>query len=232
MKTKQTLKVFCNSSLALSCLFLASCGSYEMTTPVTSSQQISKMSGVPSVSGKPALRTPSKIGVVRTGRTNSLDFSDASKQLKSEGQIESIQNIDAFVSESDYYQINDVLAKRAKLINDTRFLGLDVLVVCDQETKSDDSLSLLGIATLGILDAGVRKQDTQLTVLCMDARTGYVYGVMGRQEDGHAGKFELFGMNAIGSPDRSHIVQTTHRDAMKEFPNFWKQLADKYDRKR
>ncbi len=189
------------------------------------------MSGVPNVSGKPALRTPSRIGVVRTGRTNSLDFGEAGKQLKSEGQIQSIQNIDAFVPESDYYQINDVLAKRAKLINDTRFLGLDVLVVCDQETQSDHSPSLLGLLTLGILDVGARKQDTQLTVLCMDARTGYVYGVMGRQEDGHTGKLQLFGLDAIGDPNRSRLVQTTPREAVKEFPKFWKQLSDKYDGK-
>lgn len=232
MKTKPTFKLFCKSSLLLSSLLLASCGSYEMTTPITSSQQISKMSGVPGVSGKPALRTPSRIGVVSTGRTNSLDFAEAGKQLKSEGQIESIQNLDTFVSENDYYQINDVLAKRAKLINDTKFLGLDVLVICDQETQSDHTPSLLGIATLGILDLGVRKQDTQLTVLCMDARTGYVYGVMGRQEDGHAGRFQLFGMDALGDPDRSHLVRTTRSDAAKEFPKFWKQIADKYDGKR
>ncbi len=232
MKIKPTHKQFCQSSLLVSCLLLASCGNYEMTTPITPGQEVFKMSGIPSVSGKPALRTPSKIGVVRTGRTNALDFADAGKQLKSEGRIESIQSIDAFVSERDYYQINDVLAKRAKLINDTRFLGLDVIVVCDQDTKSDHSPSLLGLATLGILDLGVRKQDTQLTVLCMDARTGYVYGVMGRQEDGHAGRFQLFGMDALGDSDRSHLVRTTRTEAVKEFPKFWNQLADKYDGKR
>lgn len=211
---------------------LSSCGDYAVTTPITPGQQVSKMSGVAGVSGKPALRTPSKIGVVRTGRTNAVDFAEAGNKLKAEGQIASIQGIDAFVSENEYYQINDILAKRAKLINDTRFLGLDVLVICDQETQSDETPSLLGLATLGILDVGARKQDTQLTVLCMDARTGYVYGVMGRQEDGHAGKFKLFGMDAMGDPDRSHLVRTTRTEAVKEFPNFWKQIADQYDGQR
>lgn len=232
MKIKPIIKRFCQSSLVLSCLLLASCGNYEMTTPITSSQEISKMSGVPGISGKPALRTPSKIGVVTTGRTDALDFSAAAKNLSESGGIESLQPINAFIPEREYYQLNDVLAKRAKLIHDTRFLGLDVILVCDQQTQSDHSPSLLGIATLGILDVGVRKQDTQLTVLCMDARTGYVYGVMGRQEDGHAGKFELFGMNALGSPERSHLVHTTRREAVKDFPKFWNQLADKYAGKR
>lgn len=76
-----------------------------------------------------------------------------------------------------------MIAKRAKLIHDTRFLGLDLILICDQETDSDRTPSLVGIATLGIVDAGMRKQNTQLTVLCMDARTGYVYGVMGRRHD-------------------------------------------------
>lgn len=65
-----------------------------------------------------------------------------------------------------------MIAKRAKLIHDTRFLGLDLILICDQETDSDRTPSLVGIATLGIVDAGMRKQNTQLTVLCMDARTG------------------------------------------------------------
>lgn len=232
MKNKPTIKLFSKLSLLLTCLLLASCGNYEMTTPVTASQEIPKMSGIPSVSGKPALRTPSKIGLVTTSRTDTLDFSEAGKKLTESGEIRSIQPVSAFIPEREYYQLNDVLAKRAKLIHDTRFLGLDVLLVCDQQTQTDHSPSLLGIATLGILDVGMRKQDTQLTVLCMDARTGYVYGVMGRQEDGHAGKFELFGLNAIGSPGRSHLVQTTRREAVKEFPNFWKQLVDKYEGKR
>jgi hypothetical protein len=230
MKTKPTLKMFTKLPLLLASLLLASCGSYEMTTPITSSQEISKISGVPAVSGKPALRTPAKIGVVTTGRTDSIDFGSIAKDMEAGARISSLQPINSFIPEREYYQLNDVLTKRAKLIHDTRFLGLDVILVCDQQTQSDRSPSLLGVATLGILDAGLRKQDTQLTVLCMDARTGYIYGVMGRQEDGHTARLSLFDNNVFGNPDRSHLVQTTRREAVKGFPEFWKQLVDKYER--
>lgn len=212
----------------LLCLLVASCGNYEMTTPITPSQEISKMSGVPAVSGKPDLRTPARIGMVTTQRTNSLDFSKATDKLKTEGSIKSFQPVDPFISQGEYYQLNDVLSKRAKLIQDTKFLGLDVLLVCDQQTQTDSSPSLLGVLTLGILDAGMRKQDTQLTVLCMDARTGYVYGAMGRQEDGHTANLSVLWSDDLGDSDRSHLVQTTRREAVEEFPKFWKQIVDQY----
>ena len=231
MKTKRTTTLVNHLGL-LSCLLLASCGNYQMTTPMTASQEVSKMSGFPALSGKPALRTPANIGVITTGRTDALDFASVSGDIKAGGSIRSIQPIDAFIPGREYHQLSDVLAKRAKLIHDTRFLGLDVILVCDQETRRDRSPSLLGVATLGILDAGFRKQDSQLTVLCMDARTGYVYGVMGRQENGHAPRLALFHADVFGNADRSHVAQTTRREAVRHFPQFWAEVAAKYGRGR
>lgn len=213
---------------AMLCLPFASCGNYETTTPVTSSQAISRMAGYPMPSGKPALRTPAAIGILTTGRTDALDFGPAGLDLTKSGQIRSMQSINAFIPDREYYQINDVLAKRARLIHDTKFLGLDVILVCDQMTKSDHSVSLTQVATLGIVDAGLRKQNTQLTVLCMDARTGYIYGVMGRQEDGRTPRLGIFDANLFGDPDRSHLVTTTRREAVKQFPSFWSGILAKY----
>lgn len=199
-----------------------------MTTPVTSQQSVSSVSGYPALSGKPALRKPTAIGIYTTQRTDTLDFSSVTKKLQAGGSIRSIQPIDSFVSNRDYYQTSDVLAKRAKLIHDTRFLGLDVILICDQLTESDKSPSLIQLATLGILDMSMQKQNTQLTVLCMDARTGYIYGSMGQQEDGRAPRLALFNSNVFGSSDRSHLVHTTRKDAVKQFPEFWNQIVSKY----
>lgn len=231
MKTTSTSILLTRLS-ALLLLPLASCGNYEMTTPVTPSQQVSKMKGYPALSGKTALRVPASIGVLTTGRTDSIDFGDAAQEAMKSGHIRSMQPINSFVPDRDYFQLNDVLAKRAKLIHDTRFLGLDIILICDQETESDRSPSLIGMATLGIVDAGMRKQNTRLTVLCMDARTGYVYGVMGRQEDGRTPRLALFEANAFGDPKRSHLVQTTRNEAVKGFPKFWGDVVQKYARRR
>lgn len=217
---------------ALLVLPLGSCGNYEMTTPVTTSQQVSAMKGYPALSGKPALRVPATIGVFTTGRTDSIDFGDAAAEAMKGGQIRSMQSINSFVPNREYYQLHDVIAKRAKLIHDTRFLGLDLILICDQETDSDRSPSLVGIATLGIVDAGMRKQNTQLTVLCMDARTGYVYGVMGRQEDGRTPRLALFHADVFGDSKRSHLVHTTRSEAVKGFPKFWSEVVQKYSRRR
>lgn len=207
---------------------IVSCGDYQMTTPVTSGQEMSRMQGYSTPSGRPALRTPSAIGVLTTGRTDALDFGSTGARLQESGNIRSMQAINAFVSGNDYYQINDVLSKRAKLIHDTKFLGLDVILVCDQQTDQDRNLSLTQFATLGILDVRLQKQNTQLTVLCMDARTGYVYGVMGQQEDGRAPRLAVFDTNVLGDPNRSYLVGTTRRDAVKQFPEFWNQIVTKY----
>lgn len=209
---------------------LSSCGDYSSTTPYTAEQSTKHMKGYPGLSGKPALRTPAAIGIFTTGRTDSLDFSKNQDDLMKGGNIRSMQSIHAFVSSSDYYQMSDILAKRAKLLNDVKFLGLDVLLVCDQMTDTDQNASLTQMATLGILDAGLEKQNTQLTVLCMDARTGYIYGTMGQQEDGRAPKLALFDLTVLGDPNRSYLVNTTRRDAVKKFPEFWQQVVTKYSK--
>lgn len=224
----QFAKIIASPLSALLGLLLVSCGNYQTTTPVTASQQVSTMAGFPTPSGKPALRTPSTIGILTTGRTDALDFGPAGVDLTKSGHIRGMQSINAFASSREYYQLNDVLAKRAKLIHDTKFLSLDVILICDQTTDSDSSLSLVQLATLGIVDAGLRKQNTQLTVLCMDARTGYVYGVMGRQEDGRTPQFAVFDSNLFGSPGRSHLVTTTRREAVKQFPQFWQDIVATY----
>jgi hypothetical protein len=64
----------------------------------------------------------------------------------------------------------------------------------------------------------------------MDARTGYIYGVMGRQEDGRAPRLAVFDANLFGDPGRSHLVTTTRRDAVKQFPAFWGDIVAKYRR--
>ena len=158
----------------LALMVLSSCGDYSTTTPMSSSQEMRRMSGYPTLSGKPALRTPAAIGIFTTGRTASLDFGKAGQDLTKSGKIRSMQSINAIASSGDYYQLNDVWSKRAKLLHDVKFLGLDVILVCDQMSESSNDSSIVSALTLGLFDVGAPKQNTQLTVLCMDARTGYI----------------------------------------------------------
>ncbi|NJM36432.1 MAG: hypothetical protein HC845_00330 [Akkermansiaceae bacterium] len=209
-------------------VLLASCGDYATTIPSTPQQTLSQMPGFPTISGRPNLRTPSAIGILTTGRTDAMDFGNTNIDLTKSGNIRSMQSINAMVSSGDYHQLNDVLTKRAKLIHDTKFLGLDIILVCDQMTDTSRDLSPVQLVTLGLLDLGTRKQNTKLTVLCMDARTGYIYGVMGQQEDGNVVKLTLVESNLFGDPNRSRLVTTTRRDAVKQFPAFWNQVVEKY----
>ncbi len=225
----KTIRHFARPVAALSLLFLASCGDYTMSTPRTSQQEMLRMTGYPTLSGRPALRTPASIGILTTGRTEAMNFGDAGSDLTKSGKIRSMQSINAIIPADDYYQLNDVLAKRAKLIHEAKFLGLDVILVCDQMTDTSRNMSLIQAATLGIVDLGPRKQNTQLTVLCMDARTGYIYDVMGQQEDGLTAKLSLFEANLLGDPNRSGLVTTTRRDTVKQFSTFWNQVVEKYD---
>lgn len=189
------------------------------------------MAGYAALSGRPALRTPAAIGIFTTGRTDALDFGKGTDDLMKSGNIRSMQSINAIVSSGNYYQLSDVLAKRAKLLQEAKFLGLDVILVCDQMTDTSDNFSLVQAATLGIVDLGLKKQNTQLTVLCMDARTGYIYGTMGQQEDGRAPRLAIFDNNVFGDPKRSYLVSTTRRDAVKQFPAFWNQVVAKYGKR-
>ncbi len=227
----QSTRRFTNKIPGIFLLLLTSCGDYSGTTPTTSQQAMSQMSGYPTLSGRPALRTPASIGIFTTGRTDALDFGQGGSDLMKSGNIRSIQPINSIVSSGNYYQLSDVLAKRAKLLHEAKFLGLDVILVCDQMTDTDRNMSLIQGVTLGIVDLGLKKQNTQLTVLCMDARTGYIYGTMGQQEDGSTARLALFDSNVFGDPNRSHLVNTTRRDAVKQFPTFWNQVVAKYRRR-
>ena len=215
----------------LALMALSSCGDYSTTTPMTSSQEMRRMSGYPTLSGKPALRTPAAMGVFTTGRTTALDFGKAGQDLTKSGKIRSMQSINAIVSSGDYYQLNDVLSKRAKLLHDVKFLGLDVILVCDQMSESSNDSTVVSALTLGLLDVGAPKQSTQLTVLCMDARTGYIYGTMGQQEDGRTPRLEIFDNTVFGSSGSNRLVNTTRRDAVKQFPAFWNQVVAQYGRR-
>ncbi len=228
MNIHSFLRRFIRLRLLLCVLLVSACGNYNMKTPITSHQEVAKMSGYPALSGRPSLRAPSRIGVFTTGRTDSLNFSAATQGIEPGGNIESIQQIDPFITQRHYRDLNAVISKRAKLLHEARFLGLDVIVVCDQETKRDRSPSLVRLATLGILDAGLRKQDTQITVVCIDARTGYVYGVMGRQQHGRAPRLALFHVHALGDTDRNHIARATRREAVEQFPEFWDGVVKDY----
>ena len=215
----------------LLCLLLARCGNYQMTTPVSASQSTPRLTGYPTLSGKPALRTPAAIGILTTGRTHALDLHQAKLDPATRASIRSIQPLDSFLPGREYYQLSDVLTKRPKWIHDLRFLGLDVILVCDQDSSAGEGSSLVEAATLGMLDLGLRKQSTQLTVVCIDARTGYVYGSMGRREDGHTPRLAVFDANVLGDPSRSHLVRTTRREAVKEFPAFWQEVVAQYGRR-
>lgn len=213
-------------SLAL--MVLSSCGDYSGATPVSSSQQMIQLKGYSRLSGRPDLRTPSAIGIFTTSRTEVLDFGTAAEDLTKSGQIRSMQSINALVASNEYYQLGDVLAKRAKLLNDVKFLGLDVILVCDQMTDGGTGDSLVKAATLGMFDVGLPKQNTQLTVLCMDARTGYIYGTMGQQEDGITPRLGIFDSTVFGGTQSNRLINTTRRDAVKQFPAFWNQVVRKY----
>jgi hypothetical protein len=53
---------------------------------------------------------------------------------------------------------------------------------------------------------------------------------MGQQEDGRTGKLSIFDQNVFGDQKRSHLVRTTRRDAVKQFPEFWNQVKAKYSK--
>lgn len=223
--------LFClRAALWLGAASLVSCADYTMTTPVTSKQEVSWVKGVPPVSGKPDLRTPSSVGVFVTRGTSTLDIEKVVNRLSNEDTIRFVQPVNVFVSGCDYPQLEDVLSKRAKLIHETAFLGHDVLLVCDQNTETDDRVSLVQMLTLGILDFGVKKQSTQLTMMVMDARTGYIYGTMGQHEEGHVPRAGIMAARLIGDPDQTHLVHTTREDAINGLPGFWNQVVAKYSR--
>lgn len=211
---------------------LSSCGSYETVSAPARSQSVPVNKGVRSVSGKPNLHVPARMGILTSSRfpMSALDPKDV--QHLQQADISSIIPINTYVESGRRYQLNDMLHRRAEIIENTRFLGLDVILLCDQSVtaSSKQAAPPLQWFSLGIVNPETHKTQAQLDAVLIDARTGYIYGAVGDAGTSNGFALTVLEGEFVKDSGESRASDDARKQLIKRFPAFWESVKRQYKR--
>lgn len=208
---------------------LASCGSYQHVSEV-SSQSVPDFQQYPKVSGRPALRVPARMGILTTSRFRDALAGDQLAKLQAPG-IRTVMPVNAYVTgDEKLWRLSDLLYQRSKIISETRLLELDLILLCDQteDTQTRDHVPPLSWLSLGMINPQSTKVHTQLDVALMDARTGYVYGVIGDEGKGSSHSLTFLEADAVKETGRIRAGNSAKTQLTSRFPAFWQAVRQRY----
>lgn len=215
---------------ALLTLALSSCGSYETVSSPNGPQSVPSLKGVRGVSGKPNLHVPARLGILTSSRFDASSITD--KELKSLQQsgITSIIPINTYAGDSHRYQMTDLMYQRAQIIDNTKFLNLDLILLCDQSSSKDTQQHLppLQYLSLGIVNPESTKANVQLDAVLMDARTGFIYGTIGDAGKSTAVSLTFLEAEAAADAGQRRASSRAKQQLITRFPAFWESVKKQY----
>jgi hypothetical protein len=183
------------------------------------------------VSGKPALHTPARIGVLTTARFKQGALTDDElKQLQAPG-IRSIMPVNTYVGDEGHlWNMADLMRQRAMIINNTRFLDLDLILLCDEtvNVETRQHIEPLQWFSLGILNPESTRTRTQLDAAMMDARTGFIYGVIGDEGKGASHSLTFLEAEAVKEAGKNRASSSARKQLVGRFPAFWTKVKSHY----
>jgi hypothetical protein len=211
---------------------LSSCGSYETVSAPTQSQSVPVNKGVRSVSGKPNLHVPARMGILSSARFPMHSLSSDDLKLLQQSDISSIIPINTYVDSGRRYQLNDMLHRRAEIIDSTRFLGLDVILLCDESVSatSKQVAPPLQWFSLGIVNPESHKTQAQLDAVMIDARTGFIYGAVGDAGTSNGMALTFLESEFVKQSGESRASDSARKQLIKRFPAFWENVKRQHKR--
>jgi hypothetical protein len=184
------------------------------------------------VSGKPNLHVPARLGILTSSRFDASSITD--KELKSLQQsgITSIIPINTYAGDSHRYQMTDLMYQRAQIIDNTKFLNLDLILLCDQSSSKDTQQHLppLQYLSLGIVNPESTKANVQLDAVLMDARTGFIYGTIGDAGKSTAVSLTIFDAEATANAGEKRASNKAKQQLITRFPAFWNNVKKQYQK--
>lgn len=223
MKTIPNKKLATRLLPCLVSLALSACGSYESISSPGTSQSVPQLKGVESVSGRPNLHVPARMGVVTTSRfrQSSLKPEDVAK-LQQQG-ITSVIPVNGYIDQSKCYSMPDLMYQRAQIIKNTKFLNLDLILLCDENSDEDTSnhLPILQPLSLGIINPATKSTQVQVDAALMDARTGYIYGALGGNSKSNTHSLTFIEAEAFSDAGKNRASRDAKKQLAEKFPTFW-----------
>ncbi len=211
-------------------LALSACGSYESVSSPSSSPAVPQIKGVPAVSGKPNLRVPARMGIVTSTRfgQSSLNPDDVSK-LQQQG-ITAVIPVNGYIDQSKCYSMADLMYQRAQIIKNTKFLNLDVILLCDENFTSDtsDHLPFLQPLSLGMVNPATKHTQVQANAALMDARTGYIYGAIGGFSKSNSHSLTFIEAEAFSDAGKNRASRDAKKELTQKFPAFWENVKKRH----
>jgi len=181
---------------------------------------------------KPAAKFPARIAMVKveTGYSGNMSLSrnqhvERAEYAKTLGSLPGI----AGMVNMNNTMVRSNRVSYASLRKEARNLGADLVAIYkfNTSTHTNNVSTLLSVATLGAAPTNGHRSVSAVSLLIMDARTGYVYGV----EQASAEKRALstsWGNDGASDHAEFRAEQVAMDEIMKKVPGFWKMLYAKH----
>lgn len=229
MKTNHHRIVTPCLALATSIL-LGACNTYDHVSSYTSSQNVPAAKGAKAMKGYPDLRLPARMGILtsRGFRGASLGKNEIAK-LQQSG-ISSVLSVDAYVNNEVTGDMAEMMQGRARIIEDTRHLDLDIILLCDQTSHRENRQHMppLQILSLGMVNPESTSTRTQLDVVLMDARNGYIYGAIGDESTGSSLSLTFLEAEMVQDAGEQRAATGAKKKLFERFPAFWEGVKGRY----
>ena len=225
----------------VSSILFASLNSCDYTTPsnytappmpgVGSKATTSKSLSSSNRSLRPTVSFPARIAFARVKTTSGntlyfdnnrdLETPEHAKIISSLPHISGVANIHSSYLESNH-------TSYAELRKAARRIGSTMLAVYQVNTSSrtTNGSTLLSVATLGAAPTNGHKATATISLIFMDAKTGYIYGIM--EERATSGSLSTSWGNYDANKNAEHKANTKAFDKLiKRLPQFWPTVYSK-----
>lgn len=222
---------FATPSLALATVFLlGACNTYDHVTSYSPSQNVPTEKGLKTMRGYPDLRLPARMGILTSRGFRGASLGQKEIARLQQSGIHSVLSVDSYVSDEVTDGMADMMRGRARIIEETRHLDLDIILLCDQTSHRENRQHMppLQILSLGIVNPESTSTRTQLDVVLMDARNGYIYGAIGDESTGSSVSLTFLEAEIVQDAGEKRAAVGAKRRLFERFPAFWEGVKGRY----
>lgn len=211
-------------------LAISACGSYESVSSPGQNQSVPQLKGVEAVSGRPNLHVPARMGIVTSSRFRQASLKPEDVASLQQQGITTVIPVNGYIDQSKCYSMPDLMYQRAQIIKNTKFLNLDLILLCDENSDEDTSnhLPILQPLSLGIINPATKSTQVQVDAALMDARTGYIYGALGGSSKSNTHSLTFIEAEAFADAGKNRASRDAKKQLVQKFPTFWESVKKRH----
>ena len=184
--------------------------------------------------GYPDLRLPARMGILTSQGFRGASLGQKEIARLQQSGISSVLSVDSYVTGDVTGGMADMMRGRARIIEDTRHLDLDIILLCDQTSHQEnrEHMPPLQILSLGMVNPESTSTRTQLDVVLMDARNGYIYGAIGDESTGSSLSLTFLEAEMVRDAGEKRAAVGAKKRLFERFPAFWEGVKGRYGKGR